>query len=197
MSSLELTTQQRCRLQRQLAQADDVHLYRRTLAVLEYGRGQPVTAIAAMLGVTRQSVHNWVAAYARDRDPAALADKGWEGRPPLLTSDDEGWLQLLLAHAPQYLGYPATNWTVPLLREALQHDLGRRPSDDTIRRALRRLRYVWKQPRYVLEPDPEREKKTADSAADTDPASAQCRAGRRRDRPALVPAAARGVVAAG
>ena len=97
MSRLNLTSRQRRRLRRQLDQADDVRLYRRTLAVLEYDRGRPVTDIADMLGVTRQSVHNWVTAYAHELDPAALADAGWEGRPPLLTPGDEGWLRLLLS----------------------------------------------------------------------------------------------------
>jgi transposase len=197
MSRLHLKSRQRRRLRRQLDQADDVRLYRRTLAVLEYDRGRPVTDIADMLGVTRQSVHNWVAAYAHQRDPAALADAGWEGRPPLLTPADEGWLRLLLSSAPQDLGYPATGWTVPLLRAAWYRDTGRRPSDDTLRRALHRLGYVWKRPRYVLAPDPERAKKTADQAADPGAAAAQRRAGGGRDRPAAVPAAAGGVVAAG
>src|SRR5438270_17169 len=40
----------------------------------------------------------------------------------------------------------------------------------------------------VLEPDPEREKKTADPAADPDPAAPQRGAGSGRDRPPAVPA---------
>src|SRR6266545_7701645 len=126
MSRLNLTPRQQRRLRRQLEQADDVRLYRRTLAVLEYDRGRPVTAIADLLGVTRQSVHNWVAAYTHELDPTALTDAGREGRPPLLTPGDEEWLRLLLSYVPQYLGYPATGWTVPLLREELYRDTGRR-----------------------------------------------------------------------
>src|SRR5262245_53948580 len=110
MSQLKLTAGQRQGLRRQLGRAGGARLYRRTLAVLEYDRGRPVTAIAEMLGVTRQAVHNWVAAYGRDRDPAALADDGWAGRPPLLTARDEEWLRRLLSHSPQSLGYPAVSW---------------------------------------------------------------------------------------
>jgi transposase len=197
MSRLNLAPGQRRDLQRQLAQAGDVRLYRRTLAVLEFDRGRPMTDIADALGVTRQSVHNWVAAYTRHPDPAALADGLREGRPPLLTADGAGWLRLLLARPPQWLGYPAANWTVPLLRQALHRDTGQRPSGDTVRRTLHRLGYVWKRPRYVLAPDPEREKKKARPAADRGPAAAERGAGRGRDRPAPVPAAAGGVGAAG
>jgi transposase len=164
MSRLRLSPHQQRRLRRQLAQADDVRLYRRTLAVLEYARGRPVTDIADALGVTRQSVHNWVTAFAQDPDPEALADRPRGGRPPLLSPGAEEWLQLLLSYSPQYLGYPATAWTVPLLREALRPYTGRRPSGETVRRALHRLRYAWKRPRYVLAPDPEGEKKKAPPA---------------------------------
>jgi transposase len=197
MNRLNLAPGQRRDLQCQLARASDVRVYRRTLAVLAVDRGRPMADVADALGVTRQSVHNWVAAYARDPVPAALTARPREGRPPLLTADGVGWLRLLLARPPQSLGYPAANWTVPLLCDALHRDTGRRPSEDTVRRALHRLGYVWKRPRYVLAPDPDREKKKTRPAADRGPAAAERRAGGGRDRPAPVPAAAGGVVAAG
>jgi hypothetical protein len=63
------------------------------------------------------------------------------------------------------MGYDAVNWTVPLLQEHLRTCAGRWLSDDTIRRELDRLGYTWKRFRYVLPPDPEREKKTRHPAA--------------------------------
>ena len=71
----------------------------------------------------------------------------------------------LLALPPQDLGCPHVSWTVPLLQEYLYRWGGRRLSDDTIRRELDRLDYVWKRFRYVLPPDPQREKKTRPPAA--------------------------------
>jgi transposase len=165
-------------LRRQLAGARDAHLYRRTLAVLEFDRGRSATDIAAMLGVTRQSVYNWVGTYAEALDPAVLADPDRPGRPPLLTEDAEGLLRRLLGCSPQDLGYPGTVWTVPRLQEQLERETGRRPSDDTVRRALHRLDYAWKRPRYVLDPDPElRGKKEAHPQADQAVAAAQRGAG--------------------
>lgn len=181
MSQLQLTSWQRRQLRRQLAETRDARLYRRTLAVLEYDRGRPAAGIAHMLGVARQSVHNWVEAYRQARQPSALDDEERSGRPRLLDEDDDELLEALLAISPQDLGYPDTHWTVPRLQEALEASTGRRPSDDTLRRALRRLRYLWKRPRYALEPDPEREKKMPDPAADSRPAPAQRHPGARRD----------------
>jgi transposase len=196
MSQLNLTSWQRHRLQQQLSATEDVRLFRRTLAVLEFDHGRPAADIARMLGVTRQAVYNWVEAYTRDGDPAALEDHRGRGHLPLLDEDAEHFLESLLAISPQELGYPHTSWTVPLLLEALEIATGQRVSDDTLRRALRRLDYVWKRPRYDFDPDPEREKKTAHPQANPIPAAAQRGAGPGRDRPAAVPAAARRLVEA-
>jgi hypothetical protein len=59
------------------------------------------------------------------------------------------------------LGYVGTGWTVPLLQQWLADERpGPRLSAATLRRRLRERDYVWKRFRYVLRPDPQREKKT-------------------------------------
>lgn len=150
-----------------------------------------------MLGVTRQSVHNWAAAFARETDPAVLRDEVRSGRPPLLDEQAESLLPFLMGRSPQDFGYLHADWTVPLLQQELERGLGLRPSDDTVRRRLQQLGYVWKRPRYVLDPDPEREKKTADSPADPGLAAAERRVGTGRDRPDDVPAVASRLVVEG
>jgi len=171
MSRLNLTHLQRRHLRRQLQHARDLRLYRRTLAVLAFDEGRSAAAIAQMLGVTRQSVYNWVVTYTRSGAPHALADEPREGRPLRWTTQEEAILRALLACSPQELGYVQVSWTVPLLQQALQRRTGNSFADSTIRRALGRLDYVWKRPRYRLEPDLQREKKTADSATDSRPAA--------------------------
>jgi transposase len=175
MEPVTLTAWQRRRLQQQLRATLDARLYRRTLAVLEVARGEPVASVARCLGVTSRAVYHWLGAYAHDHDPAALRDGDRPGRPALLTAPDRDLLrELLLARSPQDLGYFATEWTVPLLQDYLAHRTGRRPSGDTIRRELGRQGFVWKRSRYALAPDPELGgKKAADSPADPAPAAAQ------------------------
>jgi transposase len=190
MSQLQLTSWQRHRLRRQLARTEDVRLYRRTLAVLEFDHGRPAADIARLLGVTRQSVYNWVEAYTRACDATVLQDHRGGAYRRLLDEDAEHCLEALLARTPQDLDYPHTSWTVPLLREALEIATGQPVGDATLRRTLRRLDYVWKRPRYAFAPDPEREKKTADPPPNPCPAAPQCRVGPRRDGPAAVPAPA-------
>jgi transposase len=156
-----LKARQHDQLQQQLKSTQDAHLYRRTLAVLEFSKGRSITDIAQTLGVSRQSVYNWIEQYTQDCSPAALHDAPRCGRPSRWDDEARALLAALLAHTPPQFGYPAANWTVPLLRDQLQQRLGQSFADDTVRRELRRQCYVWKRPRYVLDPDPQREKKTA------------------------------------
>ena len=194
---LTLTPGQRRQLQRLLRQTQDARLYRRTLAILEIARGTPTVQVARTLGVSRRVVYYWVEGYVERHDLADLALRHSPGRPTLWTEEARALLQELLAGPPTARGYYAGNWTVPLLQEELRHGTGGRFSDDTIRRELHRLGYVWKRPRYVLDPDPELEKKTADSPAGRGLAAPQRPAGRGRNRLAPVPPAAGRLVAAG
>src|SRR4051794_27657203 len=190
MIRFKLTYWQRRRLLGQLRMTTEVRTYRRTLAVLELDRGRSAAEVAEMLGVTRQSVYNWAATFGQAHAPESRADDPRSGRPRLLTEPTEGLLRSLMKQSPQEHDYPDTDWTAPLLQQELARGTGSLPSDDTVRRALRRLGYVWKRPRYVLDPDPEREKKTPHPTADPRPAAAQRGARRGRDRPTAVPAVA-------
>lgn len=162
MSQFRLKSAQRRRLRGLLHEATDLNTYRRCLALLEVDSGRPVAAVARSLGVTRQSVHNWIARFGEAGRAEALADRYGGGRPAAFDEDGVEGLAALLGQSPQQRGSAAANWTVPLLREHLRRATGADVSEPTVRRQLRRLGYVWKRPRYVLEPDPEREKKTPD-----------------------------------
>jgi transposase len=179
MSDERLTTAQMQQLEHQLAQADDVRLYRRTLALLVWGRGSTVAEIASLLSVRRQSVYNWIATYTQTHDPQRLRGGERGGRPPRWTAQFEAALADLLVVPPDQLGYLAVNWTVPLLQDHFKHESGASFSDDTIRRALHRLGYVWKRYRYVLDPDPQLEKKTPDSWPNPRLRNTQCGIGPR------------------
>ena len=162
MSGLQLTAAQRRRLEQQLRAARDAGLYRRTLAILEAAGGRPIAEIARLLRTSRRSVHYWVASYEHARDPTCLADHRGGNNPSLWTEELRAALLASLGRRPEQLGYQAVEWTVPLLREHLASCAGRRPSETAIRRQLHDSGYAWKRPRYVLDPDPERDKKTAD-----------------------------------
>jgi transposase len=139
MNIERLTANERRQLENLLRQTHDIRQYRRALAVLESGGGKPVAGIAQMLRVSPPSVYNWIAKFRRTRDVQELADAPRSGRPALWSGQTAARLQTLLQGSPQQLGYLATQWTVPLLREQLWHDPSEHFSAQTVRRGLHRL----------------------------------------------------------
>jgi transposase len=165
MDRVGLRAGERKALDKVLRSAPNARVYRRALAVRAYSRGHSVTEIAEWLQVSRQIVYRWLVQFECRRDKgSALLDAPRSGRPPHWDLATESALLKLLNGTPLALGYFATQWTVPLLQEQLRQEAGVLFSELTIRRALHRLGYVWKRARYQLIPDPDREKKTPDSA---------------------------------
>ena len=162
MSDFSLTLAQRRRLEQQLRATQDADVFRRTLAVLEAAAGRPVTEIASLLRTSRPSVYQWLERFHSSRDPGSLRDHRGGNHPTLWTDERQALLAASLEKPPDRFGYPAVEWTAPLLREHLARCGGTRPSLRSIRRQLHQQGYVWKRPRYVLDPDPEAEKKTLD-----------------------------------
>jgi len=163
MHDFRLTTRQRRQLQAELKAAKDVRTFQRTLALLELDQGRPLAQVATTLGVTRQTLYNWIERYENEGTPTALHDRERQGRPTIWTQPLHLFLAWSLDQPPDGLGYPSVEWTVPLLREHLAKHMESSVSDTAMRQQLHRLGYVWKRPRYVLQPDPDREKKTQNS----------------------------------
>jgi transposase len=163
MSGLRLTAAQRRGLERQLRSTHDAALYRRALAVLEAADGRPVAEIARLLRTSRVTVYRWIECYGGARDPSCLADSRGGNHPSVWTEELQAVLCEALGRRPEHFGYQAVQWTVPLLEGHLARCGRGRPSGTSVRRQLHALGRVWKRPRYVLQPDPERDKKTADS----------------------------------
>jgi transposase len=156
MNPVRLTPQQRFRLRHQLRTTDDLGTYRRTLALLELDRGSAITEVAIRLGVSRRTVHGWIATYRHHPVPGSLVTHHSTGRPPEWDEDAQAILRASLDQPPDHFGYQATAWTIPLLQSHLAHWGLTGFCDATVRRQLHALGYVWKRPRYVLDPDPHR-----------------------------------------
>jgi len=150
MRGFRLTAPQRDAL-RQLAKASpDTREARRALALLDLARGEAVTDIADRYGVSRETVYQWAARLGTARRPGdRLRDAPRGGRPARVGAAAERLLRAALPTDPRRYGYRHPAWTVPLLRHHLRRQ-GAEASGATIRRALRRLGYRWKRPRFVL-----------------------------------------------
>ncbi len=160
---LTLTETQRTELEAAAATEPRVRRWKRFRAVLMRGEGMTVAAVAHSLRCSHASVYAWTAAW-RQAGTGGLREGDHGGGRPKLGTAGEAMVVDLLHQEPQARGHRATGWTVPLLGTELAR-VGYRVGERTIRRALHRLGYRWKRPRYVLgRPDPAyAEKKGASS----------------------------------
>jgi transposase len=151
-----LSLEQQNRLRCEIRQPANAHVYRRAAALLALNEGRSATEVAAVLGVTRQTVYNWLSSRGPGKPDLNLEDAPRAGRPSLCAGELELLLVQALQRRPNEFGHAATRWTAPLLREHLI--LSRRPgvSEETIRRRLRRLGYTWTDGRYVRQLESER-----------------------------------------
>jgi transposase len=150
---LMLTTSQRTELAAAAAAEPRVRRGKRYRALLLRGEGMPVASVAQTLTCSQASIFAWTAAWRR-HGVAGLAEGDHGGGQLKLGPTAEATLEALLATDPQARGHRASGWTVPLLQGELAAQ-GTVVGQRTIRRALHRLGYRWKRPRYVLgRPDP-------------------------------------------
>jgi hypothetical protein len=75
------TAADRRRLARALSTELPARVYRRLAAVVEIADGEDVPTIARRFGVSRATIHRWVARYLVRHDPASLVDETRPGRP--------------------------------------------------------------------------------------------------------------------
>ncbi len=148
-----LTSRQRSRLSDLTASTRDARVVRRAYALLWLDDGESAGAIAARLGVSRQTVYNWASRF-QDRSGLSLtprlADAERGGRPCTASGVIDPLIDVIIDSDPRDLGYRSTVWTASRLVEYLfdEHDLT--VSDDSVRLAIARLKINWKRPRHRL-----------------------------------------------
>jgi transposase len=115
--------------------------------------GVSVVEIARRQHVSRQTVHHGAARFqarcGRSLDER-LSDGERAGRPPTARGVIDPLLAAVLEQDPRDCGYAATIWTAPLLQRHLRQAHQQTVSARSVRRALHRLGYRWKRPRYRL-----------------------------------------------
>jgi transposase len=93
----------------------------------------------------------------RDYRQHGLAALTATASPPAVPSWAMHVVDWLTTKTPEDFGYFRRRWSCETLAEVLAWEVGVRVSAETVRRALRRLGFVWRRPRPVVGPvDPER-----------------------------------------
>ena len=103
MKKLKLPASQRRKIRTRLRESHDARLYRCLLAVLEFDRGTPVSATAELLGVSCQSVYNWITRIQHGGDGCELSDTPRSGHPARDGEVINVLLQTLLILSPEGL----------------------------------------------------------------------------------------------
>ena len=158
MSTLKLNAATRQQLEDALAHTENPRQLRRAQALLWVDAGEPVTHAAQRLGVSRQSIYNWIGWLDRRRgsDAAPSGDARPSGRPPIKSEILDRVVPQLLGSHPGKEGYSAAGWTNRLLRDYLLRRHRLKVSAGTLAFAVKRAGYRWERSRYVSCQSPER-----------------------------------------
>ncbi len=152
-----LTATEQAELQAAL-RSPDAFTLRRAQILLQSARGQPARAIADALGCCTQSVRNALRAFDQQGlDCLRRQSNRPKSARPTLDDDRCEQLKHLLHQSPRTFGKATSLWTLELAAQVCfeqglaQHQI----SDETIRRALRRMKTNWKRAKHwISSPDP-------------------------------------------
>jgi transposase len=118
--------------------------------ILLSARGYTVSEIVKIHNTSHTTAYKWFDRFDA-QGPDGLYDQPRDGRPPKVTGEVKETLEETLDDPPTSQGYTFTVWTVGLLREHIERELGLQVCDDTIRRTLHQLGFRWRRPRWAVE----------------------------------------------
>jgi transposase len=122
---------------------------RRAQIVLASVRRNSVPDIAAVFGVSRNTVRLWLHRF-NAYGPVGLYDEERSGRPRKITQEVKDTLHKMMQTSPQQAGYPVTCWTVATLLMALAARAKVHLSLSAVRGALHQLGLRWGRPRLSM-----------------------------------------------
>jgi transposase len=122
---------------------------RRAQIVLASVRRNSVPDIAAVFGVSRNTVRLWLHRF-NAYGPVGLYDEERSGRPRKITQEVKDTLHKMMQTSPQQAGYPVTCWTVATLLMALATRVKVHFSLSAVRGALHQLGLHWGRPRLSM-----------------------------------------------
>ena len=153
-----LTDAERHHLEAQL-RSSDAFSVRRAQILLQSARGQTAKPIAENLGCSTQTVRNVLRAFhAEGLNCLSKQSNRPKTVKPTLDTAKEEQLHHLLHQSPRSFGKPTSVWTLGLVAQvSFEQGLTAQVlSDETVRRAMRRLGTNWKRAkRWISSPDPQ------------------------------------------
>jgi transposase len=153
MNPFTLSLSERRALAKQIQETKDVKILKRAQAFLWLYEGMSVQEISKRLGISRQTMYDWVSSYQNRRNTSfrsRLQDRPRSGCPPRKATIILRELEALLRESPRQHGYYHAEWTASLLAKVFKRKYDLDVSTKTMRRCLKQSHYVWKRPGYTL-----------------------------------------------
>lgn len=102
---------------------------------------QPVAKVATAVGVSRQTVYNWI---KRGFGEDAKIKPG--GRPRKLNDKQRTKLRAILDKSPQSFGFQADNWTGERIARVIENQFNVEFNPKSIPQMLRNWGWEWRKP---------------------------------------------------
>jgi transposase len=148
-----LSIKERRGLDKTLHSTSDASVYRRAEAILALDAGESPIDVANRFRVSRQALYKWFNKFHQRPEESfevRLSDKKSPGRPKRISGVIDSWILEVIDTDPRKFNYSATTWTAKLLAQYVRDTHGLSISYRSARRALDRLGFRWKRPRYTL-----------------------------------------------
>jgi transposase len=118
----------------------------RALAIIWFDEGKTEAEVADLLFISARNVRRWIRRY-RENGILGLHDGERTGRPRKADENVEKAVEDLMNKKPEEVGYKSGFWISGLLCLHLFTIFGFLLSDNTVRRVLHRLGYVFRRPK--------------------------------------------------
>jgi len=147
---VQVTSQQRERLQQMYDQADSPRTRTRAQIVLLSQAGYDVSAIAAITQQSDETIRRWLHRFS-DEGCDGLLELPHPGRPPDITLAVKTFLRECIAHrSPHEFGFVRATWTTALLAQVVKRQFRIHVSDECIRQHLAQLDIVCRRPTWTV-----------------------------------------------
>jgi transposase len=128
----------------------EVRLIRRIQALLYFFEGKTVAEIVALLGLSVQTIYNYLKAFILNRLDS-LVYKRPPGRAPKLTKTQKKVLAKLIERGPQAAGYDCGCWDTTLIQDLILTRFGREYSVHYVAELLKNMGFSYQKARFVSE----------------------------------------------
>jgi transposase len=149
--SIRITTETRKALEATLSRAfkaGDLGMVKRVTALLGIAREEPVTLIAAGVGVSPSTVYAWLRAFLLEGVPGLRVQ--WRGgRPTKLTKTQRQQLAAIIEAGPEAAGFPTGCWHALLIQQVIQREFRVSYNVQYLATLLHSLGFSFQKARFV------------------------------------------------